>query len=205
MRALELALVGVLFWLVPPFHVVRISAASPQVDAEFDPKAFTEKFWSDRLMKSIDHATDANTLLAAIRKDPNAARSKYGRGGGIGGNRYYFLAGEGRVVSVEPHAIALSLDKPGDRPDIILETGNIFGNAVRDGTELLNVSDFSSSQNFNAISSEINRRIEQTVLPALRAKARVGSSIHFAGCAEIAGEETDSGPLRLIPFSVLVQ
>ncbi len=83
-----------------------------------------------------------------------------------------------------------------------LETGNIFGNAVRDGTGLLNVNDFPNSQDFNALSSEINRRIEQQVLPALRKAAAVGATVRFAGCAEIVDEDTDLHPLRIVPFIV---
>jgi len=109
------------------------------------------------------------------------------------------------VVSVNQHEIALSLDADSSSTDVILETGNIFGNAVRDGTRLLNVSDFADSQDFNAISSEINRRIEEQVLPNLRAKAVVGAIVHFAGCAEVADEGTDLHPLLVVPVSAVVR
>lgn len=45
-----------------------------------------------------------------------------------------------------------------------LETGPVFGNVLRDGTGLLDVNDFPNSQDFNALSSEINRRVEEQVL-----------------------------------------
>ena len=54
----------------------------------------------------------------------------------------------------------------------------------------------------NALSSEINLRIEQQVLPALRKQARVGATVRFVGCAEIVDEDTDLDPLRIVPFLV---
>ena len=147
-------------------------------------------------------AVDATELLAAVQQDRQAARRTYGRSVGLGGGYYYFIAGTGRVVSVEKNSVGLSLSNGQTQVQVSLETGNIFGNAVRDGTGLLNVNDFPNSQDFNALSSEINRRIEQQVLPALRKAAAVGATVRFAGCAEIVDEDTDLHPLRIVPFIV---
>ncbi len=182
---------------------MRLKAAQQGITA-FDAKVFVDEFWSDTLIKSLDHATDAAVLVAEIRKDPKAARQKYGHSAGLGSAYYFFIAGEGRVVSVSPDEVSLSLDVKGSSADVALETGNIFGNAVRDGTGLLNVSNFADSQDFNAISSEINRRIEEKVLPELRGKA-IGTTVHFAGCVEIADEETDLHRLQVVPVSVVLR
>ena len=46
------------------------------------------------------------------------------------------------------------------KPEVIIQTGNIFGNAARDATGLLDVNIFANSRDFNDIASEINRRID---------------------------------------------
>jgi len=194
----------VVFWWAPPFHIVDLKGAQ-QAQPAFDAVAFVDNFWSEQLGKSLDRATDAVVLIKAIHADSRAAREKYGRSAGLGSDYYFFMSGEGRVVSVGAHEIAISLEPDGSSTDVILETGNIFGNAVRDGTGLLNVSDFADSQDFNAVSAEINRRIEEQVLPNLRPKAVVGAIVHFAGCAEIADEGTDLHPLLVVPVSTTVR
>ena len=73
---------------------------------------------------------------------------------------------------------------------------------MRDGTGLLNVNDFLNSQDFNALSWELNRRIEQQVLPELRKRGEAGTTLRFVGCAEIMDEDTDLHPLRIVPFIV---
>ena len=121
---------------------------------------------------------------------------------GVGGAYYYFVAGTGRVTSVEKDSVRLFLRDGQPSMQVLLEAGKIFGNAVRDGTGLLDINDFPNSQDFNALSSELNHRIEQQVLPALRKKATVGAMVRFVGCAEIMDEETDLHPLRIVPFIV---
>ena len=66
----------------------------------------------------------------------------------------------------------------------------------------MDVSDFPNSQDFNALSTEINCRVEERVLPVLKRKAAVGAAVRFVGCAEIADPETDVPPLRIVPVVI---
>jgi predicted lipoprotein len=188
---------GVVLYFFPLFHVVRLSESGRSSDSAFDAAAFIDEFWTKRLLPGAVRAVDAEELIAAIDRNREAARQRYGRSVGLGSVYYYFVKGTGRVISVEKHSIGMSFQ-------VSLETGNIFGNAVRDGTGLLDVNDFANSQDFNALSSELNRRIEGQVLPALRKRATVGDQIRFVGCAEIMDEEIDLRPLRVVPISVEV-
>jgi predicted lipoprotein len=190
-------------YFFPLFRVVPFDQTEERTaNASFDPVAFVDHFWTDRLIPGAAGAADAAELVAAIGRDRESARRTYGRSMGLGSVYYYFLRGTGRIVSVEKDSMGLSLR--GDQPlvHVSLATGNIFGNAVRDGTGLLDVNDFANSQDFNAVSSEINRRIEEQVLPELRQRAAVGARVRFVGCAEIIDEETDLHPLRVVPFIV---
>ncbi len=192
---------ALLLWVCPLFHVVPLETARQHsADASFNAAAFVEKLWSERLLKSADRAVDAATLLSEIAEDAKAARAKYGRTVGLSSTCYYFVSGEGWVVAVKNDSVSLALRENDSNPDVVLKTGKIFGNAVRDGTGLLNVSDFPNSRDFNDISSEINRRIEERVLPPLHAKAAPGTKVRFAGCAEITGGETNVRPLHLVPL-----
>jgi predicted lipoprotein len=191
---------AVLVYFFPLFHVVPLSESGPDSnEAAFDASAFVDQFWTERLVPGTVRAVDAAELIAAIERDRETARKKYGRSVGLGSAFYYFVRGTGRVVSVEKNSVGLSLHADQSTVQVSLQTGNIFGNAVRDGTGLLDVNNFANSQDFNALSSEINRRIEERVLPALRKRAAVGDQVRFIGCAEIMDEETDLHPLQIVP------
>ena len=192
-----------LLYFLPLFRIVPLGQAEQQGNSTspaFEPITFVEKFWNEQLIPGASKAVEASQLIAEIKQDRKAARDTYGRSLGLSDTYFYFLSGTGRVVSVERNTVGLSIEDGTTQVQILLETGILFGNAVRDGTGFLDVDDFQNSQDFNAISTEINRRIETDILPKLRETATFGSTIRFVGCAQITDEDTDLSPLRVIPF-----
>jgi len=204
--ALAIVAVTVLFKSPLLFRVVPLDEARQLQESQvFDPKAFAEKFWAERLMRSLEDATDAAVLFAAIERDREAAEERYARTLGIGSVYYYYVGGVGDVLSVSEDSLELSLAKDGTDTAIVIVTGNIFGNAIRNGTGLLDVSDFPNSRDFNNISREINRIVETRVVPPFLETVEVGARVRFVGCAEIMDEDTDLHPMRLIPVVLEVQ
>ena len=82
----------------------------------------------------------------------------------------------------------------------MLQAGLIFGDAVRDGTGLLDASAYSNSQDFNDISAALDHIVETRVIPGLRQQASIGATISFAGCAEVDDESADLKPLKVVPI-----
>ena len=149
-------------------------------------------------MKAANQASDVNEVLAAVRLDSRAARGRYGRTSGLGGSVYYFVSGAGKVIHRDKGAVTIHPDGGVADKTMVLDTGAIFGNGVRDGTGLLNVNDFPNSRDFNQLAEELNKLVEVRVLPALR-EASLGSTIHFAGIAEVSQDAPASGPWHLVP------
>jgi predicted lipoprotein len=203
--ALVLAL-GAVLWFFPLFHIVQLpKAQEAKQQTAFNAAEFAKTFWHERLMKSLDQAADASTVIAAMAENPQKAREKFGRTVGISSSCFYFLRGSGRVVSVKAKGVGLSLKETGDDVEFLLPTGLLFGNTVRDATGLLDASAFPNSQHFNDISAELNRIVEAQVLPALKEQAAVGRRIQLVGCVEVGEDERDARPLKVIPVSVTVE
>jgi predicted lipoprotein len=196
---------GVICWLFPLFHVVPLKRALAAKSAKvFDAAQFAENFWTEKLLPAIDKAVPVEKLLPAIQADPAAARTNYAHSSGLGDSYIYFLHGEGKVVSISGDEIFLAVSANATNAEIVLETGLIFGNTLRDGTGLLSASDYPDSQDFNDIAAALNKIDGTRVLPKLRA-AKVGAKISFAGCAEVEDESTDLKPLKVIPIQAEVQ
>jgi predicted lipoprotein len=194
---------GVFFVLNPPFRIVTLEETRNQLQDEgFDASAFVETFWTERLSAALDSAVGADTLLEAIRKDPVSARQEFAHEFGIGETYYYFVSGKGFVHSVDASSAKISVSKSSGSIEFRLLTGNIFGNAVRNGTGLLNVSDFPSSRDFNAVSQELNRLVETRVLPSFRQQVETGLEVSFVGCAEIDVNDGEIIPLVLVPVAL---
>jgi predicted lipoprotein len=193
-------------WCFPLFHLVPLkTAAAEQAAATFNPTEFAENFWTNQLALSLNHAVRADVLLPAIQADSSAAKTNFSRSVGLGDSYFYFLSGRGRVVAVSDDEISLALADEGTNVDVTLEVGLVFGDAVRDGTGLLNASDYANSQDFNDISAALNHLVETRVLPPLKQQARPGAKISFIGCAEVDDESTDLKPLKVIPIQTGVQ
>jgi predicted lipoprotein len=200
--AVPLLLAAALFWF-PPFRIVPLKPhGEPSGPAEFNATNFASAFWNQQLLKSLDRAADASQVLAALAADSQKARTQYGRKLGVSSSTLYFLHGTGHIVEIKKNGITVALKDGSDTADILLPTGLLFGNAVRDGTGLLDASSFPNSQNFNDLSTELNQIVETTVLPGLRDQAKVGAKITFTGCTEVDDEDSDPEPLKLVPVAV---
>lgn len=193
----------------PPFRVISLTAQNASTTsapplAAFDPRTFAAHFWDHELPASIRRATDATELKAALDREPQAAADRYAKRVGLGGIAYYFVAGEGRVIEVEKKTVRIAVGDT-EKSFCVIDTGPVFGNALRDGTGLLDMNTFPGSAEFNALSAELNGLVEARVLPLLKGKVVVGARVRFAGCAEISGNEGDPRPLQLVPFQIEVR
>jgi predicted lipoprotein len=190
----------------PLFHIISLKRArQEEAAAMFDPTQFAKKFWRERLLPSLNRAVSCEVLLPAIRNNAADARKTFSHSVGIGDSYTYFVTGQGRVLSVSDDEIALAVTDGATAPEIVLPLGPVFGNAIRDGTGLLNVNDYPNSQDFNGISQALNHLVEIDVLPELHTQAKVGSIVRFTGCAEVNDESSDLKPLRVIPIQAEVQ
>lgn len=195
-----------LCWLFPLFHIVPLARVEKEkAAATFDPKAVAEKFWSERLLKSLGYAVNAETLLPAIQSSAAEAKKKFSRSLGMSESYTYFITGQGRVLAVSDDEVLLAITDGSTNAEVSLQTGLLFGNAVRDGTGLLSVSDYPDSQNFNGISEALNHIIETRVQPKLRETAKVGAMVKFTGCAEVNDESADLKPLKVVPIRVEIE
>ena len=192
-------------WRFPLFHIVPLkTAAAEKAAAAFNATQFAEKFWSEKLPASLDKTVKADVLLPAIQSDAAAAKKKFSRSVGLSEGYFYFLRGVGKIISVSDDEVLLNIT--GDtNAEISLQTGLLFGNALRDGTGLLNGNDFQNSQDFNDVSAALNHLVETRVLPKLREQTKVGAIISFVGCAEVGDEAADLKPLKVIPIQTALK
>ncbi|MBD3267197.1 DUF2291 family protein [bacterium] len=194
-------LLAVAGYLFPLFHLHKLDEIErKQAMAQFDPKTFCENFWHHELLPSTDQAIPVQALLPLIENEPGRAKEKYSNTIGIGSVYYYYLKGTGYVKSIEEETVGIVLQKGQPNPDIRIMTGKIFGNAIRNGCNLLNVSDFPNSQEFNQISMHLNQIVVDQVLPPFLKNLSTGDRVEFVGCCEIINEDTDLHPIKLIPI-----
>jgi predicted lipoprotein len=197
-----LVIAGGLCWLCPPFRIVPLNRAQQQqLRGAFDAPAFARAFWDQKLLPTTARAVPVTDLLTALAEDPATARQRLGRALGLTSTTCFFVWGSGRIIAVDHEGISIVPENVPAGAGVRLLTGLLFGNTVRDSTGLLDVNQFPNSQDFNAISAELNHLVETRVLPALRTHAAIGKLVRFTGCLEL-GDGPAPTVLQVIPVKV---
>jgi predicted lipoprotein len=172
---------------------------------EFDPAAYARDFWDNKLPAKLPEAVDAAALIALFRSDMKTAVSRYSRTLGVSETHAYLVQGSGRILSVSREAVMLALvNTPEFKVKLTMDL--IFGNAIRDASGLINVSDFPSTMMFNTVSSKINTIVNQEVIPPFRTKAEKGAVVRFFAACEVHEEADadDMNPLETIPIQLQI-
>ena len=196
MAVILIATVSTLF---PLFHLIPLKEAQQKTaDEQFDVYTYVNTLWYSLLSNTDTLAVEVNTLSATLEEGLDVASKRFGHRLGMGSNAAYFVHGTGKIVAVGTDVVSIEFS---GGSKAIIEFGPVFGNAIRDGAGLLDISDFSNTQDFNAISAEINRRVETQVLPTLKNIAQPGVSIRFVGGVEVLDSMPES-PLFVIPILV---
>jgi predicted lipoprotein len=193
---------AVLCWFFPAFHLLPLGrTAAPAGKNDFNAQAFAAEFWEAKLIPASEKAADIGSLLAALQKSPKEARMRFGHSPGMSSTTFFFVKGSGDVVAVGEDGVSIKISPEAKEPEILLHTGLLFGNTVRDGTGLIDPSQFPNSQHFNDISTELNRIVETNVIPRLRGIAVPAKKLSFLGCAELEEDEAPR-PLKVVPVKV---
>ena len=192
----------IFFINVPLFHLVPLKAKQQQTaESVFNAQRYVDVLWQKLLGEASNRAIDVTELMAALQKNPESAAQQFGYRLGIGSNTAFFARGSGEVSAISDESITIRVSA--ETPfDLVIELGPVFSNSIRDGSGLLNISDFTNTQHFNAISSDINRRVEEQVLPTLQQAAQVGMQVHFTGGIEVATEDGPLTSLTLVPVLI---
>ena len=172
------------------------------LDQNFDAESFALDFWQNKLPGVVEQAVDAAVFLKALEADLLSALKTHGNTLGIADAYSILLKGSGTVLAVTDDGIAVSVQAPVSQPDIQIETAFIFGNAIRDASGLVDVSDFPNSTDFNNISGILNRTVREEVLPPFLSKVKAGQKIYFAGATEIRTDRPDEQSIKIIPVLI---
>lgn len=195
-------------WFFPLFRVQSLgdgkaedsdAATMRDETAATDPAAFVRELW-DGPLRTGDAATTITRLWNAFDGDAGVARSQYGRQAGLGGAWYFCVRGQGTVQAIEKDQVFLSVAYSSRR--VCLELGVVVDNTVREAIGV-KASDFANSQEFNAVSSELNLRVEKDVITEKRQFLEKEVVVDFVGCAKIV-DKADLDPLCLVPIHIHV-
>ena len=159
----------------------------------FNAAEYARDFWDNQLFSVLDKAVNVKELIELFNTNMNEAIRRYGKAPGVSRTYAYLIQGNGKILTITEDFLEVSIREPQTNPDIKISSGfYIPGNAVRDGSGLIDVSEFSDTMKFNEISGEINKIVVKEVIrPFLEKKPKVGKTIRFFGATQVAQDATE--------------
>jgi predicted lipoprotein len=168
----------------------------------FDAPAFARSFFDNELIPRLDSAVELHTLLVLLNENPEQAFEDYSHSLAIGNVRYFLVRGEGAISSIGENTINVALKNDVTDTVIPVTTEFVYGNAIRDASGLINLSDFDNTADVNQISEEINNIVRKEVLAAFTAKANIGDGVKFVGAIELNRAHMDISSIEVVPVQL---
>jgi len=172
-----------------------------QTVAVFNATEYADDVWENKLPYTIDKAPEIITLVDFLRENKETAFNEYGRKLGISKTWYFLVRDKGVITAVEDEYLTVQLS---NREQIRIATSFIFGNAVRDGSGVVDISVFVNMTQFNDVSIALNKRVKEEVVSYLKQSARTGMNLIFAGVLEINEDASDFNTLTVVPVKALL-
>ena len=171
---------------------------------DFNPVAYAQTFWTNKLMPGLARAIDITRLTNMLSTNPATTFDTYSHALGIGNLRYFLVKGKGIITSVNEDDISVLLQSDTTKQTITIAIEYIFGNAIRDATGLININEFNNTMDFNNVSAELNKIIREKVLPSFKQQAKKGNTIEFTGAIELNKEHLDLSEIEIVPIEIKI-
>ena len=201
--------------LVPACTIVRhgtggsaeeSSAQKAAANEDFDAKAYVKTNWATKVEPEMAaNAVDLKEILAALKKDPEAAQKKYGRRKDETAVFNFLVKGTETIKSVNTGSAAgvleLDLANPSGGGGVKLQIGPVIkSSAIRDGLEFIHFGDFTNQLDFANISKELNFYVRDNVVSGIKWTGLAGKRVAFVG----AFAEDPTGAVLITPVKISV-
>jgi predicted lipoprotein len=153
--------------------------------AVFDPTAYGEKNFPKAVSTLEDSSVPLPKLLAALRKDVDAAGEQYGKR--QGSSPYSFsTSAEGIAGKAEGGLMPVRVKGVPKDTTVSLQVGPaINGTAIRDGVGFIEFGQFTNQVEYAAAATALNEQVKKQVLADIDPATLEGKRVSFVGAFSI--------------------
>jgi predicted lipoprotein len=176
----------------------KLSEVRNQKQSSFNFKAFADSLYYQGILKS-NHAVELSQLMSSAQSNPDSAFKTYGNRLGIGNSAYFMIKGEGKVIEKQADGLKVATD---NNIVFFVDTKYIFGNAIRDASGLVKLTDFKTNADFNKLSEELNTIIREKVIPQDLKNIKVGDKVIVSGATKLSKKQDESLAISILPIRI---
>ena len=185
-------------------YIKKLSEVKKAEGQKFDAVAYTMKLWDEKLPIQLDSSIELGTLIRFIEANPIDAFNRFSNAIGIGNYRYSLVKVNGVVTGITEDDVTMKVNHADSVLIIKIATEFVYGNAIRDASSLVDIKDFTSTNDLNSISEELNKRVRTTVLPAFKSQVKQGDEIELTGAVQFNKEHIGFRDLEIMPIRIKI-
>ena len=189
-------LLGVLLYHSVYFE--KLSKRNSQKNAKFDFNTFADSLYYNGILKSTQ-AIEINQLLALTKVNADSAFKTYGNRLGIGESAYFMVNAIGKIIEKNEGELKVTTQ---NGTTLIIDTKYIFGNAIRDASVLVKLTDFKTNADFNKVSEALNTVIREKAIPKNLNNIINGNIISVTGAIKLKKGKTNNQILNILPIKI---
>lgn len=179
----------------------KLSDVKNEKKENFNFTTYADSIYYKGILKNKKNISLYN-LIDLFQNNSDSAFKKYGNRLGIGNSAYFMVQSTGKILDVKDGLYTIADEKNGV---IYIDTKYIFGNAIRDASGLVKLTDFKTNAQFNKVSESLNNIVRDSVLPAALKKVKIGDSISFTGAIKLSRNQNLFKDITLIPTQIKLQ
>lgn len=179
----------------------KLSEVKNAKKENFDFAAYADSIYFKGILKNKKNIS-LNNLINLFQNNPETAFKKYGNRLGIGNSAYFMIQSTGKILDVKDGLYTIADEKNGV---IYVDTKYIFGNAIRDASGLVKLTDFKTNAQFNKVSESLNHIVRDSIIPVAIKKVKIGDSITFTGAIKLSKNQNLFKDITVIPTQIKLQ
>ncbi|MFA9188264.1 DUF2291 domain-containing protein [Flavobacterium sp. FBOR7N2.3] len=196
-----LALLLLAFLGYQSVYFKKLSVVKEAKKENFDFKAYADSIYYKGILKNKKNIS-LEALIGLVKSNSETAFKKHGNRLGIGNSAYFMIQSTGKIIAIKDGLYTIADEKNGI---VYIDTKYIFGNAIRDASGLVKLTDFKTNSEFNKVSESLNDIIRNEVIPKEIKSVKIGDSISFTGAIKLSKKQNLFNDLTIIPSQIKLQ
>jgi hypothetical protein len=174
----------------------KLSDQPSSINSKFNFVTYADSIYYQGILKQAK-PIDLAKLQKDLGSDIENTFSNYGNRLGIGQTAYFMVSIKGTILNQNENGFELKSEDGNVFP---IDTKFIFGNAIRDASKLVKLTDFKTNIEFNKVSEELNNIIREKAIPLQLSSLSVGDNVEVVGA--IKQSKKDALPINILPISI---
>lgn len=198
-----------LIWIVLIVVAVTLSIYTrplSEVTAEKEASAFDAATYASHFFEENAanvEAINVSDFLNEAKANLDSFTNQKGNKLGISNDYYFMVEGSGTVIAIDEENLLVQFENTNQSMQVA--TDFIFGNTIREASQMANIGDYQNTMDFNNISVEVNKLIRERVIPPVLEEVKINDAIYVKGGVRVDTKNPNLDSIRIIPIMMTIQ